>query len=184
MVKFLEPEQLEQIERDHAGGLSARQIVEFFQPLGTRLSEATFRKYVQVGLLPRSRRVGQKGLHRGSQGLYPVGAVRRINVIKKMMAEGVTLEEIRRSFVYFRNEIEELERVLDTILVGHIRELGERQLSHRLREELQREVDAARRNGRRLVRQLERIASTLVAGEHPAANEPLGPQAAHAGGAG
>ena len=38
---------------------------------GEPLSEATFRKYVQLGLLPRSVRVGRKGKHRGSQGLYP-----------------------------------------------------------------------------------------------------------------
>ena len=48
------------------------------RPKGVRLSEATFRKYVQAGLLPRSKRVGRKGKHRGSQGLYPVEAVRRI----------------------------------------------------------------------------------------------------------
>jgi DNA-binding transcriptional MerR regulator len=111
-MALLEPHQLEQIEREYAAGLPARAIVGIFQSLGERLSEATFRKYVQMGLLPRSRRVGRKGKHRGSQGLYPAGAVRRINVIKKMMAEGLTLEEVRRSFVCFRNDIEELERVL------------------------------------------------------------------------
>ena len=34
--------------------------MEIFRPKGVRLSEATFRKYVQAGLLPRSRRVGRK----------------------------------------------------------------------------------------------------------------------------
>jgi len=143
----------------------ARTIVEIFEPLGVRLSEATFRKYVQVGLLPRSRRVGRKGKHRGSRGLYPVGVVRRINVIKKMMAEGLTLEEIRRSFVFFRNEIEELERVLDAILAGHSKELGERRLPAQKRRVLERELDEARRNGVKLVRLLDRIASQLVAGD-------------------
>ncbi len=162
-MHLLETKQLADIERDHAGGLPARTIVEIFKPLGVRLSEATFRKYVQVGLLPRSRRVGRKGKHQGSQGLYPVGTVRRLNLIKKMMAEGLTLEQIRRSFVYYRNEIEELERVLDGVLAGHERELDARPLPPEVKKHLEREVLAARESGRRLVRQLERIASRLVA---------------------
>jgi len=179
-MRLLSPQQLAQIEREHSGGLRARAIVEIFQPLGVKLSEATFRKYVQVGLLPRSRRVGRKGKHRGSQGLYPVNAVRRVNLIKKMMAEGLTLEEIRRSFVFFRNEIEELDRVLGGVLAGHERELGVRPLPPQVKRHLEREVVSARRNGKRLVRQLERIASSLVAGEgidrgEAAEPEPLNP---------
>ncbi|MBS1152350.1 MAG: hypothetical protein H6Q89_4048, partial [Myxococcaceae bacterium] len=77
-MEILRPEELERIERDYASGVPARVILEIFRPRGVRLSEATFRKYVQAGLLPRSRRVGRKGKHRGSQGLYPVEAVRRI----------------------------------------------------------------------------------------------------------
>jgi DNA-binding transcriptional MerR regulator len=167
MVTLLEPHQLEQIEREHASGLPARAIVEIFRPLGVKLSEATFRKYVQVGLLPRSRRVGRKGKHRGSQGLYPVGAVRRINVIKRMMAEGLTLEQIGRSFVYFRNDIEELERVLDTTLARHVSELSSRDLPQDVRRNLEKAVGEARREGKRLVRQLEMIASQLAALEPP-----------------
>jgi DNA-binding transcriptional MerR regulator len=169
MATLLEPTEIERIEQQHATGLSARQIVEIFRPRGVRLSEATFRKYVQVGLLPRSRRIGRKGKHRGSQGLYPVGAVRRINVIKKMMDEGLTLEDIRRSFVYYRNEIEELERVLEGILVDYQRELGVRQLPRETRRELERALADARSDAGRMVRQIERIASRLVAGERPPA---------------
>jgi DNA-binding transcriptional MerR regulator len=171
-MQLLNQAQLSQIELANAGGMPAKAIVEIFRPLGVRLSEATFRKYVQMGLLPRSRRVGRKGKHRGSQGLYPVGAVRRVNLIKKMMAEDLTLEEIRRSFVYYRNEIEELERVLAGVLAGHERELGARPLPAELRTRLEREVHAARKSGRRLVRQLERIASRLVAGDHGTAPPP------------
>jgi len=183
-MHLLESEQLAKIELENAGGLPARSIVEIFRPLGVQLSQATFRKYVQIGLLPRSRRVGRKGKHRGSQGLYPVGAVRRVNLIKKMMAEGLTLEEIRRSFVFWRNEIEELERVLAGVLAGHERELGNRPLTPGLKERLEREVHAARNSGRRLVRQLERIASRLVAGAHGVAppDEPFVPPRAAAGG--
>ena len=100
--ELLKPDELERIERDHAGGLPVSAILEIFRPLGVQLSEATFRKYVQAGLLPRSRRVGRKGKHQGSVGLYPVEAVRRINAIKMMMAEGHTLEDIKRSFLFHR----------------------------------------------------------------------------------
>ena len=109
-MDYLDPGELARIEREFARGLSAGAILEIFRPKGVRLSEATFRKYVQAGLLPRSRRVGRKGKHRGSQGLYPVESVRRINAIKKMMAEGLTLEEIRRSFVFVKNHIDQVER--------------------------------------------------------------------------
>src|SRR5689334_24517361 len=117
-MDYLDPGELARIESEFARGLSAGAIVEIFRPKGVRLSEATFRKYVQSGLLPRSRRVGQKGKHRGSQGLYPVEAVRRINVIKKMMAEGLTLEDIRRSFVFYKNHIDQVEHGLTAVLNG------------------------------------------------------------------
>ncbi len=77
---FTEKE-LRAIETEHPDGLSAVQIVNLFTRRGVRFSEATFRKYVQEGLLPRSRRVGRKGKHQGSLGLYPSTTVRGINVI-------------------------------------------------------------------------------------------------------
>src|SRR5437867_12937992 len=57
--RFLGDEQaLLAVERRHPEGLTAAQVVEAFTAGGVRLSEATFRKWVQLGLLPRSRRVG------------------------------------------------------------------------------------------------------------------------------
>src|SRR6185503_13325097 len=117
-VEILRPEELARIERDYATGLPARVILEIFKPHDVALSEATFRKYVQAGLLPRSRRVGKKGKHRGSTGLYPVDSVRRINAIKKMMAEGHTIEDIKRSFLFFKNHIDQLGRELVGVLSG------------------------------------------------------------------
>src|SRR5881394_633526 len=92
-----EHDEFDALETEHPQGISAGQIVEFFAPRGTPLAQATFRKYVQLGLLPRSRRVGEKGKHRGSHGLYPAAAARRIHLIKSLMDEGMTLEEIRSS---------------------------------------------------------------------------------------
>lgn len=49
-------EELERLERVHAEGMSVQQIVDAFTARGSRLTEATFRKYVQLGLLPRDRK--------------------------------------------------------------------------------------------------------------------------------
>ena len=90
--------ELVEFERLHPDGLSSAQVVDAFRQRGLKLSEATFRKYVQLGLLPRSRRVGRKGKHQGSMGLYPATVIRRLNDIRRMMAESYTIEEIQRTF--------------------------------------------------------------------------------------
>ncbi len=162
-MQLLEPEELERIERDFAGGLPARQILEIFRPRGVQLSEATFRKYVQVGLLPRSRRVGRKGKHQGSRGLYPVEAVRRINAIKKMMAEGHTLEDIKRSFLFHRNHIDQLQRDLAEVFDGFEEKLGERAFGGDYRRTLEEELATLRHRARELVRDVTRLGSAVSA---------------------
>ena len=107
-------------------GMSVQQIVEVFTSRGERLTEATFRKYVQLGLLPRSRRVGRKGKHRGSQGLYPATAVRQIGHIRRLMAQGYTIEEIQREFLFVRGDIEALIRQLDRVFAAIDSAVGER----------------------------------------------------------
>ncbi len=164
-LELLKPDELERIERDHAGGLPARTILEIFRPLGVALSEATFRKYVQVGLLPRSRRVGRKGKHQGSRGLYPVESVRRIAVIKRMMAEGHTLEDIKRSFVFHKNHIDQLERGLAELLDGFQAELGARSFGGERRRALQEELEGLRRRAQDLVRDVARLGSAVTAHE-------------------
>ena len=106
---LLSEDELEQLQEQYATGITAVQIVEIFTSRGVRFSEATFRKYVQQGLLPRSRRVGRKGKHRGSLGVYPVKVLRRINVIKSLMLKGYTIEEIQSQFLQFTDVIERLE---------------------------------------------------------------------------
>jgi hypothetical protein len=162
-VEILKPEEIEAIEREYAGGLSARAILEIFRPKGVRLSEATFRKYVQAGLLPRSRRVGRKGKHRGSQGLYPVDAVRRINAIKKMMAEGLTLDDIRRSFVFFKGHIDQVDRELAVVLDGFKDELSGRNFADRRKRELLVELQTLRDRASQLVKDVAKLGSAVTA---------------------
>ena len=80
---LLKEEELRAIETTFAEGLTAVQVVDAFSSRGIKFSEASFRKYVQQGLLPRSRRVGRKGKHKGSLGVYPPKTVRRINTVKR-----------------------------------------------------------------------------------------------------
>lgn len=162
-MELLQPHEIERIERDYAGGLPAREILEIFRPRGVRLSEATFRKYVQAGLLPRSRRVGRKGKHQGSRGLYPVEAVRRINAIKKMMAEGHTIEDIKRSFLFHKNHIDQLERDLAEVFDGFQEELGERGFGGEHRRKLEAELTVLRRRAQELVRDVSRLGSAVTA---------------------
>lgn len=152
-----------EIERSNPGGLTSAQIINIFQTRGARLSEATFRKYVQAGLLPRSRRVGRKGKHRGSQGLYPVEAVRRVNAIKRMMAQGLTLEDIRASFVVLKNHIEHANRELGVVFDGFERQLEERDFGAGHKKALSSELRALRVQARELLQQVSKFGSAVTA---------------------
>lgn len=106
---------LERLEREHASGLTSAEILDVFARHDIALSEATLRKYVQLGLLPRSVRVGRKGKHQGSQGIYPVSVVRQILRIKQMMSESYTIEQIQREFLFMRADLQQLEQTLASI---------------------------------------------------------------------
>src|SRR6266567_2548435 len=130
---------LARLESGRARGVTSREVVKLFQGRGARVSEATFRKYVQAGLLPRSRRVGRKGKHTGSTGLYPVSVVRRIDLIKRMLAEGLTLDDVRGSFVALRMRMDEVESGLS----GLVGELERKARLHPRRREVEEELARA-----------------------------------------
>src|SRR6187402_2855513 len=113
---------LSQLERKYAAGLTSVEILDVFASHDVSLSEATLRKYVQLGLLPRSVRVGRKGKHRGSCGLYLSHVVRRVNVVKGMMAEDRTIEEIQRSFARFKDDSESVDKDLRELIACFERE--------------------------------------------------------------
>ncbi len=151
---LLDEDELAAIERGSPNGLTSRQIVDLFEARGIRFSEATLRKYVQLGLLPRSVRVGRKGKHRGSCGIYPANVIRRVNLVKGMMAEDLTIEQIQRSFVRFKDEIDVLEKGLRELLSGFEREAKGPALDPQRRKELEREISEAKRAAGDLVRQI------------------------------
>lgn len=170
-MELLRPEEIERIESDHAHGLPARVIVDLFSSRGVRLSEATFRKYVQAGLLPRSRRVGKKGKHRGSQGLYPVSSVRRMNAIRQMMAQGLTLEDIKASFVVFRNHIDLAGTELTMVFDGYERHLDRQPLREGNKRELTSRLRSLRVETRQLLQEISRFGSALTARPGGAASQ-------------
>src|SRR6187401_1969638 len=112
MLQRISDEALEALEREHEQGITSAEILDIFAAHDIKFSEATLRKYVQLGLLPRSTRVGQKGKHQGSHGVYPVHVFRALLRIREMLAESYTIEEIRRDFLFARNELEQFEHIL------------------------------------------------------------------------
>src|SRR3954453_10956671 len=95
--------------------MSVQQIVDACAAGGDKLTEATFRKYVQLGLLPRSVRVG-KGKSRGSQGLYPASTVRQVQLIRRLMAQGFTIEDIQSRVLFLRGELDALTAQLERVV--------------------------------------------------------------------
>ncbi len=161
-VRELNEHAFDEIERAHPNGLSAAQVVEIFTSRGIKMSEATFRKYVQLRLLPRSRRVGRKGKHQGSMGLYPATTVRRVFAIKQMMAESYTIDEIQSSFLRFKDEIEALERGLKDLFLGFERELKTPEFDASRKKSIARELDDAKKISNDLMGRIEGLERQLI----------------------
>jgi len=174
-AELLDDDELAEIERAHPQGLTSRQIVDLFETRGIRFSEATLRKYVQLGLLPRSVRVGRKGKHRGSCGLYPANVIRRVNLVKGMMAEDLTIEEIQRSFVRFKDEIDTVEKGLRDLIAGFERQAKGPALEAERRRELEREINEAKKAAGDLIRRISGLEVQLSArGGHAARGSAVG----------
>jgi DNA-binding transcriptional MerR regulator len=157
-MEYLREDELTRIERERAAGITSAEVVRLFEARGAKLSEATFRKYVQQGLLPRSRRVGRKGKHAGSTGLYPVSIVRRIELIKRMMAEGYTVEDIRGSFLTVRNRLEDVEKGLAELVA----ELGRKLEVHPQRRTYEAELRVAERAVLTALKRMERVGGAVA----------------------
>ncbi|MBC7174313.1 MAG: hypothetical protein H5U40_17845 [Polyangiaceae bacterium] len=154
-------EELLAVEARFPDGMSVQQVVEIVTGRGARLTEATFRKYVQLGLLPRSVRVGRKGKHRGSQGLYPASVIRQIDHVRRLMAQGFTMEEIQKEFLFVRGEIVALGRKLERIYAVIDEALAERTSEEGGDPLAQRALDDARHAGEELMRRLTDIERRL-----------------------
>ena len=151
----LSSRELAHIEKAHAEGLSSRQILDAFASHGSPLSEATFRKYVQLGLLPRSRRVGEKGKHRGSRGIYPTEVVRRIDEIRRAMADGATLEQLAGTGQATRARLASVRMAMDELLEGALRDLDGRELERASSSKLAAALGASKKESEAWLRGVE-----------------------------
>jgi hypothetical protein len=152
---------LAQAEKQFAAGITSAELLNLFASWNIQLSEATLRKYVQLGLLPRSIRVGRKGKHQGSQGLYPFGVVHQILRVKALMAESYTIEEIQHDFFFMRSDMHALEQCLRSIfntLSSVVRDRRRQGYA----QDVSRDVEGAREISSELVRNLERIETRLT----------------------
>jgi hypothetical protein len=154
-------EELRAIEGLYADGVTAVQIVEVFTTRGIKFSEASFRKYVQQGLLPRSKRVGRKGKHRGSLGVYPAKTIRRINTVKQLMADGHTIEEIQGQFLLYTDLAEGVEENLRELLSRLAEDIESSDLPNKA--QLERELDSASKDGDRVVEKLNELTRKVAA---------------------
>jgi DNA-binding transcriptional MerR regulator len=161
-AKLFSVEELNELEQLHPQGISSVEVISLFQARGIKLSEATFRKYVQLGLLPTSRRVGRKGKHLGSKGVYPISVMRRINLIKRMMIEGLTLEDIRNSFLSVQNELEQVSEALERLFRSIDKRLERLKVTGKPSPLLLREFNSTRKGARVLMDMFERIGSRIA----------------------
>ncbi len=158
---LLTEEQLRAIETAFPDGLTAVQVVDAFTSRNIKFSEASFRKYVQQGLLPRSKRVGRKGKHKGSLGVYPPKTVRRINFVRQLMADGYTIEQIQGQFLLYTDLVEGVAENLGELCARLLRD-GEK-LDGPTRRELTKDLTEARKEGERLVEKLDELARRVAA---------------------
>ena len=154
-------DELERLEREHPQGLTSAEILNAFSSRDIKFSEATLRKYVQLGLLPRSIRVGRKGKHQGSQGMYPAGVVRQIQTIKDMMAQDYTIEQISREFLFVRSDLQLLEQTLSQIFAKIEHVIKDRKAAG-IHLTVSKSVSDARSLSRELISRLRTIETRLM----------------------
>jgi len=154
-------DELAAFEREHAAGASSGEVVDFFERRGLRFSEATFRKYIQLGLLPRSQRVGTKGKHKGSHGVYPAGIVRQIREVKRMMALDYTIEEIRTQLAPGAGELPEIRQRLAAVLDRVEASLGHGELHDLALTGFRRQLEETREAANALFARIEELTRRL-----------------------
>jgi hypothetical protein len=168
MVKVAESV-LKKVEKDNFDGITSADLLAFFVSQEIRFGEATLRKWVQLGLLPRSVRVGTKGKHQGSKGKYPVRVLRQILRIKELMAKNLTIEDIQKQFLFVRGDIEQLEQTLEQIFGTLDRMAGDR--SGTSVRAVSADIGRAHTQAKDLVERLEKIERRMMAEAEAARTE-------------
>jgi DNA-binding transcriptional MerR regulator len=152
---------LRRIEDEYALGISSADILDLLASLGIKFSEATLRKWVQLGLLPRSVRVGIKGKNTGSHGMYPVTVVRQIIEIKELLSDGLTIEQVQQNVLFMRGELEELRRAIAKVFVT-LEAVVDKVESQSLRNSVSVDLNHARAMADQLLERLANVETNLA----------------------
>ncbi|MEM6531513.1 MAG: MerR family transcriptional regulator [Myxococcota bacterium] len=163
-MALLSEVELRVLEKKFSSGIPSAELVRAFSSRGERFSEATLRKYVQLGLLPRSQRIGTQGRHRGSSGLYPAETVRLVNAIKKSLENGATLGEIRLGPVGVEGDLVAIQQSCNAF-IGRVREVVEHEKDRQRRAALRRERDRIEKVVSKNIAAIEKFAERLVRSE-------------------
>ena len=92
--------------------------------------------------------------------------VRRIHVIKSLMDEGMTLEDIRHSFIFFRGQLDGVERALDDLFAALDKAIAEKgDIKASRRRELERMLNDGRHKAHSFIKDMERTVSQITARE-------------------
>jgi len=153
-------EELAHLERKHSDGITSAELIGVVNARGFKFSESTLRKYVQLGLLPRSRRVGRKGLRRGSVGMYPPQIISHIAAIKRGLNDNRTLDEIR----YRASVLAELESLSTSFnsVAESMRALVGNQKDGKVRERVTAQLEGATKDFDKLRKRLSTAIGELV----------------------
>lgn len=137
-MEKLSKEEYKNLKTEFPYGMLAEDILNYLDSKGINLASVkngktvdpihNFRKMVQLGILRRSTRFGPKGIHKGSQGRYPIQNIDLILRLRHGVRNRLfTIEELAKSpmIVGFK-----LEYLLDQIqaLVNEVqaeKQLGE-----------------------------------------------------------
>ncbi|MEM9694226.1 MAG: hypothetical protein AAGA56_16875 [Myxococcota bacterium] len=169
MVKVAE-DAIEALEQQHLDGIASADLLAFFADQNVRFGEATLRKWVQLGLLPRSVRVGQKGKHKGSKGKYPIRVIRQIIRIKGLMEGDLTIEDIQRQYLFVRGDLEELQITLERVFLTLERMTRGDDITA-AEGTVRLEVEKAKDLSADLVKRLERIEQQLLPSDDEAGEQ-------------
>ena len=160
-LRFVGAEACREFDRAHPDGATCQAILEFFSAHKVAISEATFRRYVKLGLVPRSVRIGRKGKHRGSSGQYPVGTAAQVNEIRRLTHGDVTIDDLVNSHFLFQKEIATADRHLGGIFDAMAASIANASVSASERAALASEERALRKLARDLLKRMGALGSRI-----------------------
>jgi hypothetical protein len=160
-LRFVPSDACRDFDRAHPDGAMCQAILDFFGTHGVAISEATFRRYVKLGLVPRSVRIGRKGKHRGSCGLYPVGTAAQVNEIRRLTHGDVTIDDLVNSHFLFQKEIASADRQLAGIFDAMAASIANASVTSSERAALSAEERALRKLSRDLLKRLGALGTRI-----------------------